>query len=512
MSDVNDLKDNILRNQKVIDELNRKTREVTIIQEISAEINSILDLPSILASILQSLDRVFQFKHSMILLPDDAGETMKVTASHGYEEKGIGAEVKMGEGVIGVVASRKRIMRMGNIGARLAYSSAVRNQFEEAEKKSGFKEKVKLPGLSNLQSQVAIPLLVKDRLIGVLAVESELSNVFDERDELIITIIANQAASAIENARLYEAEKARIIELNKVNQDLKKLNEQLEAKVEERTAEIFRQKELVVEKNREILSSIEYAKRIQTAILPSKKYIEAHLKEHFIFYRPKDIVSGDFYWVNKKENRVFVAAIDCTGHGVPGAFMSIVAHANLQRAIHVFNLRSTSEILDLLNETLAEGFMSNGQGIRDGMDIALCAIDLGKMEMEFSGANSSIYILNPERTVWPAHFVPFGDEMPGAEIRGDKQPVGFFENSKKFTSRSIQLQKGDLIYLFSDGYADQFGGAKGKKYMKLRFKELISSIYNQPMDKQEKFLEQAHHYWKGDLEQVDDILVMGIKI
>jgi len=512
MSDIDNLKNNILENQKIIDELNRKTREVTIIQEISAEINSILDLPSILSSILHSLDRVFQFKHSMILLPGNSDEIIKVTASHGYPEKGIGAEVKIGEGVIGVVAKRKKMMRMGNIGARLAYSSSVRVQFEEAGQKEKLGEKIKLPGLANLQSQVVIPLLVKEKLIGVLAVESNDPNVFDERDELIITIIANQAASAIENARLYEEEKIRIIQLNEANEALRRSNEGLEEKVKERTAEAIRQKEIVEEKNREILSSIEYAKRIQNTILPSQKYTDEHMKDYFIFYKPKDIVSGDFYWVNKKEETLFFAAIDCTGHGVPGALMSIVAHANLQRALHIFKLRSSSQILDLINDTLTEGFKNNGEGIRDGMDISLCALNREKMQLEFSGANSSIFIINSQRKDWPENAVPFGDEVPGVELKGDKQPVGYFENSKKFTTKFIELQKGDVIYLFSDGYADQFGGAKEKKFTKARFKELLISIHSQPMLKQKSLLEQSHHYWKGNLEQVDDILVMGIKI
>src|ERR1051326_6108008 len=333
MAESDELKNRIAENQKVIDDLNRKSREVKIIQEISSEINSILDLDSILASILRSLDRVFSFKHSLILLSEENSETLKLTASHGYDSKGIGAEIKFGEGIVGVVAKRKKIMRMGNIGMQMAYTQTVREQFEQAGKTELLKEKIKLPGLPNLQSQVAIPLLVKEKLIGVLAVESDKPNVFDERDELIITIIANQTASAIENARLYEAEKIRIRQLNEINSKLKKLNDTLEEKVKERTAEVVKQKELVEEKNKEISDSIAYAKRIQNTILPSRNYCDEHLKDYFILYLPKDVVSGDFYWVNKKDDKLFFAVVDCTGHGVPGALVSMVAHANLQRAV-----------------------------------------------------------------------------------------------------------------------------------------------------------------------------------
>jgi serine phosphatase RsbU (regulator of sigma subunit) len=509
---VDNLKNQIIENQKMIDDLNRKTREVKIIQEISSEINSILDLSSILTSILQSLERVFEFRHSMILLFDEESESLSVKASHGYADKGIGAIVKSGEGIIGVVAKRKKIMRMGNIATQIAYTATVRSQFEQAGQQDKLTEKIKLPGLANVQSQVAIPLLVKEKLIGVLAVESEKSNVFDERDEMIITIISNQAASAIENARLYEAEKLRIEELNNANEQLLKLNESLEEKVRERTSEVMMQKDLVEEKNREVRASIEYALRIQKTILPSENYMNEHLGDYFIYYKPKDIVSGDFYWVNQKEDITFFAAIDCTGHGVPGALMSIVAHGNLQRAIHIFKLRQPNEILDLINADITEGFRKSGNDIRDGMDISLCAINRKTMKLEFSGANSSLYIINASRTSWPEGSLNLGENLPGVEIRGDKQPVGHFENSKKFTPREIDLQKGDILYVFSDGYADQFGGSRGKKFMKARFKELLVSIHQQPPEKQKKLLEQSLYHWKGNMEQVDDMLVIGVKV
>ncbi len=512
MSERDELKDRIAENQKVIDELNRKTREVKIIQEISAEINSSIDLGTILSSILTSLDRTFDFKHSMLLLLDERSATLDVTASHGYPDKGIGAKVKVGEGIIGVVAKRKKIMRMGNIGMQVAYTQTVREQFEKAGQKDLLMERIKLPGLKNVQSQVAIPLLAKEKLIGVLAVESERSNVFDERDELIITILANQAASAIENARLYEAEKLRILQLNEANEALKKLNEQLEDKVKERTAEVLKQKELVEIKNKEISDSIVYAKRIQNTILPAWSYCDEHLQDYFIFYLPKDVVSGDFYWVNKKDTKLFFAAVDCTGHGIPGALVSMVAHANLQRAVTIFALRDPAAILDFQNDSLRDGFNKHGEGIRDGMDIALCALDRENMELEFAGANNSLFIINEARKDFPDGALRFEDELPGCEIEGDSQPVGLFENGKKFTNSTLAVQKGDVLYLFSDGYADQFGGPKGKKFMTKKFKELLCSIHKQPMAKQQKLLEQTFNHWKGSLEQVDDVLVIGIRV
>lgn len=433
----------------------------------------------------------------LLLLDENNPCKLKVAACYGYETNGIGAEVNMGEGIIGVVAKRKKLMRMGNIGSQRAYINTVKNQMAAAGQKT--QNNIVLPGLSNVESQVAIPLLLEGNLVGVLAVESEKANVFDSRDELIITILANQAASAIEKARAH--------------QKLKQINENLEHLVSERTKEVVEQKELIEEKNREVMSSITYAKRIQSALLPSKKYLDEHNgDDYFVLFRPKDIVSGDFYWVNKKEDKLFLAAIDCTGHGVPGALMSIVAHSNLQRAIHVFHLHDCAGILDMINETLVAGFKESEEGIRDGMDITLYAINKEKMQLEFAGANNSLYIINPGRKTWPEQSYPIGESIAGVEICGDKQPIGYFEASKKFTGHLIDLQKGDTLYTFSDGYADQFGGPRGKKFMTKRLKELLVSIYHHPMHKQKEIIEQAHLQWRGNLEQVDDILVMGMRV
>jgi adenylate cyclase len=204
----NSLKDEVVHNQQIIDELNenlsRKTQEVRIIQQIASEINSTIDLDKVLEIILQSMDEIFGFNHSMILLFDPQSNLLNVVASRGYENSGLGAEVALGQGVIGVVAKRKKMMRMGNIGTQMSYLSAVRTRVEATGGSEKLQEKVSLPGLPNVQSQVAIPLMVKESLIGVFAVESAETNIFDERDEVLITILANQAASAIQNEEAYE--------------------------------------------------------------------------------------------------------------------------------------------------------------------------------------------------------------------------------------------------------------------------------------------------------------------
>lgn len=280
---------------------------------------------------------------------------------------------------------------------------------------------------------------------------------------------------------------------------LQKQKEVLEEKVETRTREVVEQKKIIEEKNKDITSSIRYAKRIQNALLPAKSYLDEHMGDYFILFKPKDIVSGDFYWVNQKENKLFFASIDCTGHGVPGAFVSLVAHANLQRAMILQMLRVPSEILDNVNESVVDVFSRSGQteDIKDGMDISLCALDREKMQLEFSGANH------------PMLLVRNGELR---EIKGDKQPIGQYVSRKNFTNHSIHLERGDTVYLFSDGYGDQFGGKDGKKFKRSRLKELLLFLSSKSMQDQEKILDTTIEEWKGTLEQIDDILVMGVRI
>jgi signal transduction histidine kinase len=232
-SPVDAIKQQVVDNQKIIDELNkdlsRKTQEVHIIQEISREINATLELDEILATILQSMDETFGFRHSMILLLEEGKDILRVAASRGYTDSGLGAEVKVGQGVIGVVAKKRKLMRMGGIGTQMAYANAVRGQMEAAGRPKGGGSQpppAKMPGLSNVQSQVAIPLMIKDRLIGVFAVESPEASVFEDRDEVLIAILANQAASAIHKAKLHA--------------ELKRHTESLEEMVRERTADLRR--------------------------------------------------------------------------------------------------------------------------------------------------------------------------------------------------------------------------------------------------------------------------------
>jgi len=290
---------------------------------------------------------------------------------------------------------------------------------------------------------------------------------------------------------------------NSMIEELESYYNELEQKVKDRTAEVVRQKEEIEIKNKHITDSIRYAKRIQNAILPPDLYVKQLLPKSFILYKPKDIVSGDFYWMTKKSNLIIYAAVDCTGHGVPGAFMSIVGNNQLNYAVDVKKARNAATILNYLNEgvveTLREKGTINVSGVKDGMDLALCIIDYKNMKLEFAGANNPLCLVRNNEMI---------------QIKGDRQAIGgtFEDDLPQFTNHEIDLQKGDVIYTFSDGYPDQFGGHDGRKFMLKRFRELLLKIHSHPIEEQGRMLDEILEEWRGREEQVDDILVMGVKI
>jgi len=258
------------------------------------------------------------------------------------------------------------------------------------------------------------------------------------------------------------------------------------------------QKQLVEEKNRQITESIEYALRIQTAILPPNRIVKKYLENSFILYKPKDIIAGDFYWMETVDDLVLFAACDCTGHGVPGAMVSVLCHNAINRAVKEFGLKQPAAILDKTAEIVIENFSKSEEEIKDGMDISLCAYNVKNKTIEWAGANNPIWIVRNGELF---------------ETKADKQPIGMNEYSKPFTNFSFNLNSGDTIYIFTDGFADQFGGQTGeKKLTKKHFKELILSIQDIPLPQQEASLDKFISEYRKDIEQIDDILVMGVKI
>ncbi|MCC7303062.1 MAG: SpoIIE family protein phosphatase [Bacteroidia bacterium] len=287
--------------------------------------------------------------------------------------------------------------------------------------------------------------------------------------------------------------------IKKLIGDLRDINQNLENKVVERTSEIQRQKELVEDKNKEILDSINYAKRLQSAILPPMDKFKKNLKNSFVLFIPKDIVSGDFYWMYKKEEEVIVAVVDCTGHGVPGAMVSVVGANSLERCVREFNLKRPATILDKLRELVVETFDTTGEEVRDGMDLSLVSIDLKERKLQYAGANNSLWIVRKGAT-----------EVE--EVKADKQPIGKYEYARPFTNHVAQLSKGDCFYLFSDGYADQFGGPSGKKFKYKTLKDLLVKIHGMEMEDQHRMLRETFDVWKGELDQIDDICVIGVRV
>lgn len=258
------------------------------------------------------------------------------------------------------------------------------------------------------------------------------------------------------------------------------------------------QKIMLEQKSIEITDSINYAKRIQAAILPDLSYFKEYLPNSFILYLPKDIVAGDFYWMHKFNDTILFAVADCTGHGVPGAMVSVVCSNALNQSVKELNSTNPAQILKLTRTMIKENLStSKEENIKDGMDIALCSLDLKTLKIEFAGAHNPLIIVRHNELI---------------EIKGDKQPVGKHFNEKDFEYHHYQLQKNDVLYIFSDGYADQFGGPKGKKFMYKQLKELLVNMSPQPIDEQQKILMQTFKHWKGELEQIDDICVIGVKL
>jgi serine phosphatase RsbU (regulator of sigma subunit) len=270
----------------------------------------------------------------------------------------------------------------------------------------------------------------------------------------------------------------------------------LEQKVEERTAEVVQKSLIIEEKNRDITASIRYAERIQRAMLPK----EDTFRDTFVLFLPKDIVSGDFYWMYDNGDWLFIAAVDCTGHGVPGAFMSIIGHNSLSKVVREYGLTRPAAILDQLNiEVMKALLQRHEKAIMDGMDLALIAINRKTGKVEFAGAYNPLYVVRKGEVL---------------TYKGDRFPIGMttMDERKTFTNQEVETEPGDMLYMCSDGYADQFGSSEVKKFKSGNVKKILSEIWHLPVAEQKSLLEKELMEWKGDLEQVDDILFIGTKI
>lgn len=297
-----------------------------------------------------------------------------------------------------------------------------------------------------------------------------------------------------------EVAQRRIIDQLRENAALKdKVNRELEDKVQERTFEIQAQKEHIEKQNKEIKYSFDYAKKIQNTVLPRHEVFDSLFGEHFIFFKPRDIVSGDFYWISQSEQRIILTAADCTGHGVPGSLMSMLGITMLHEIVNEKKILHSEEILNQLRLSIARTLKQEGKigEQKDGIDMALVIYDTKSHQLEFSGANNPIYIVR-------------NGEM--LEYKGNNMPVAFYEKMSDFTRYTIDMKQGDRVYMFTDGFPDQFGGPQGKKFKYRPFKDLLLEVHDRPMEEQERILSLIFDEWKGDLSQIDDVLVIGLRL
>ena len=289
-------------------------------------------------------------------------------------------------------------------------------------------------------------------------------------------------------------------QLQYLNSDLNLKNYQLE----ENSLVIETQHNTIHQKNKEITDSIRYAQKIQTAMMPLKHEFAEYFKEAFVMFEPKDIISGDFFWITNRNNKIIFATGDCTGHGVPGGFMSMLGVSLLNEIINEHDLTEPALILSRLRKKVITALRQKGLSgeQQDGMDMTICVIDKEQMTLNYAAANHAFYIIRKKES---------GFELE--EFNGDKQPVGIFGSDlKPFKQHSIDLKSNDVIYTFTDGFADQFGGPKGKKFKYKQLKELLVSIQHLDLAAQEKIVKEQFTNWKGNLEQVDDVCLIGIRV
>lgn len=335
------------------------------------------------------------------------------------------------------------------------------------------------------------------------------------------------------NAELEQKVKERTAEIQAQKEEIEAQRDEVESQrdeIERQRDYVIEQRDLIILQKKAITDSIEYAGNIQSAILPPKNYLNEILDEHFIFYKPRDIVSGDFYWANKiqnkKENKTVVVAADSTGHGVPGAFMSMLGVTLLNEIIVKKKITNPAAVLDNLKENIVNSLhQTNEVGKpKDGIDLAVCVLDYQKMKLEFAGAYNPIYLvrefqseneLKKQKEVYEKNgeIMLFEGNKLLIELKADKNPIGISHRARKpYTLKSFEISEGDCIYMFSDGLADQFGGPKRLKFLYKRFKELLISISSEPMEKQRAEITETFNNWKGHEKQVDDILVLGIRV
>jgi serine phosphatase RsbU (regulator of sigma subunit) len=292
-------------------------------------------------------------------------------------------------------------------------------------------------------------------------------------------------------------------QINRFSKELEMQREEIESQkevIENQRDVAIRQRDEITRKQSEITSSIAYARRIQSALLPDSKHFSRHFADHFVFFKPKDIVSGDFYWIGSVQDKIVVAAADATGHGVPGALMSMMGTVFMNEIVEGMGIISPDQILNNLREKIIYSLGQDGgaNGSKDGMDMSVIVVDRKNMVLNYAGAFNPVYVIRENNLI---------------ELKADRMPIGYYHfRMEPFSSHEFALTSGDRVYMFSDGFVDQFGWRNNRKFMTRSFKELLLEMQDIPMRAQNVIFENTLNNWKGDMEQIDDILVVGLQL
>jgi PAS domain S-box-containing protein len=462
-----------LMNKK--EEIERTYNNIQILSEIGQEITSTLNLEKILDTVYKKVNSLMDATIFGIGIYDEARQCIEYKLA---VENGKKYEVYLrdmnnkNQFPVWCIDNQKAVF-INNVYEE--YSNYISSYEVHIKKLEDGNNEAGHP-----QSMIYLPIQLKERVIGVIAVQSPKKDAYTHNHLEILQTLASYIAIALDNAHLYD---------------------NMEEEIKARTKEIEKQKVLVEEKNLKITDSISYALRIQQAILPSQQMMSSVLPDSFIFFKPKDIVSGDFYWAHAiDQHEVLFAAVDCTGHGVPGAFMSIMGYNLLEQIVKEQQIHEPGKILDELSSSVVRALKQTGQlgSIKEGMDIALCKLNYRSNELEYAGAHNPLTMIR-NNTI--------------TEIKANRRSIGISSASPApFINHKVQLQKGDCIYIFSDGFADQKGGPANQKFFYQPFRDLLVSIHQQNMQTQENLLEQTMNDWKNGQEQIDDMLVIGVRV
>lgn len=449
-------------------ELRKKNNGLALLNTLQDSVDAQMSIPEIFETTLKKLNLSLRMDVSAVLMPISGSSVFTIQYQFGSA----------------VPLNREQTITVDNLKNKADFV-LINKQSAETEFSKFIKEVLGLPYL------IAVPIFSHNSLLGILISGrlKELKPFFPQLNDSDVDLLKSLAA---------------FISVSCTNANLYSIADTL---VKERTEQVVQQKEEIELKNTElevlfkhVTDSIRYAKNIQEAILPPKNVWNTLLPDSFVLYKPKDIVSGDFYWIDKKGDWVYFACVDCTGHGVPGAFMSIVGYNLLKDILMDEVIITPAQIMDKMNIGVSSTFHRDKavRTTKDGMDMTLCAINFKTMELQYASAFNSLYLVHNNELI---------------KYIADKFPVGMDVNeTKPFTNHTIKLEKGDTLYISSDGYADQFGGPRGKKFMASNFRNLLLEISKNEVEMQHELLNKTIEDWKGNLDQVDDILIIGLRV